>query len=227
MGRFSLILVLALSSACAAQLGPALPDTKTTTADASHAEQSPSEVRRLVPRGPEARGAGDAGTPKSDPRASSILGTLIPLIAVVSLILAAAWVVRRLARGSGSLAACMGAGGRSPAGVLEVLGRYPIGRGASLVLLRLDKRVLLLSQFAGVRGSSGMATLADINDPEEVASLLLRTREQEGESLSARFQSILARGAAKEAPDVIDVTGDGPRARDAQTQASRLVGVRG
>lgn len=227
MRRFSLILVLALCSACPAQLGPAGPDAETITADASRAEQSSPEVRKLGPRDPLARGAENSAESQTEPRASSILGTLIPLTAVVSLILAAAWVVRRLARGSGSLAASMGAGGRSPAGVLEVLGRYPIGRGASLVLLRLDKRVLLLSQFAGARGSSGMTTLADINDPEEVASLLLKTREQEGESLSARFQSILARGTAKETPDVIDVTGDGPRTRDAQTQASRLVGVRG
>lgn len=102
--------------------------------------------------------------------------------------------VRKMARTRGGLISQLGAGGRAPAGVLEVLGRYPVSRGSTLVLLKLDRRVLLTCQTVGRKHSGpAMATLCEIDDPEEVASLLMKTREDEGDSLAKKFQGMLAR----------------------------------
>ncbi len=108
------------------------------------------------------------------------------------MILLVAGAMRWGARHSGALTAALGAGGRAPTGVIEVLARYPVGRGVRLVLLRVDQRVLLLSQNGGGRlGGSGFQTLSEISDPDDVASILVQTRNADSESLAARFRGIL------------------------------------
>lgn len=108
------------------------------------------------------------------------------LLLVVALIFAVKWGAQRLARRAGSVAWQMGPAGRAPSGVLEVLGRYPVARGQSLVLLRLDRRILLLGQ-----SGAGFSMLSELTDPEEVASLLVKTRDDEGASMAARFNELL------------------------------------
>jgi hypothetical protein len=83
--------------------------------------------------------------------------------------------------------------------VLEVLGRYPVGRGTTLVLLKLDRRVLLMSQSAGGRlgAGAGFTTLCEVTDPEEVASILVKTRDEEGSSMAERFRTLLKRSDAE------------------------------
>ncbi|MDX2130568.1 MAG: hypothetical protein SFY69_00775 [Planctomycetota bacterium] len=110
---------------------------------------------------------------------------------VVGLICLAGWGVRRVAA-RGGLVGALGPGGKSPSGVLEVLGRYPVARSCTLVLLKLDSRVLLLSHTAG-RSGAGMQTLCEIADPEQVASILLKTRDDEGSTLARKFQEVLTR----------------------------------
>lgn len=61
------------------------------------------------------------------------------------------------------------AGGPRPSGVVSVLGRFPFGRSASLVLLECGPRVLLLHQHAGKGGE--VTTLAEFSDLDEVAEL--------------------------------------------------------
>jgi hypothetical protein len=115
------------------------------------------------------------------------------LAAVVVLIIGAALGLRAFARrGAGGLLGALGPGGHAPSGVLEVLGRYPVGRGATLVLLKMDRRILLLCQNNSRAGGGAMTTLAEVRDPEEVASILLKTRDEEGNSLARRFESLLA-----------------------------------
>ena len=113
---------------------------------------------------------------------------------VLALIMIVAMVVRAVARRQGGLRAALGAGGRAPGGLLEVLGRFPVGRGQTLVLLKLDQRVLLLSQSSGGRlgAGAGMNTLCEITDPEEVASILIKSRGESGDSMADRFRSMLA-----------------------------------
>jgi hypothetical protein len=89
----------------------------------------------------------------------------------------------------------LGPAGRAPSGVLEVLGRYPAGRGTLLILLRLDRRILLVSQNGG-RTSTGMTTLCEIDDPASVASLLAKTRDDD--QVAAVFTSTLKRATASQ-----------------------------
>lgn len=138
------------------------------------------------------------------------------LAIVIAIIFAVRFTIRRVAT-TGGLRGQFGAAGRAPSGVLEVLGRYPISRGQSLVLLRVDQRVLLLSQ-----SGSGFRTLANFDEPSDVASLLMRTRDDQSESLSGKFRQML--GAFERDPTMtrdvehIDLTRRAPLATH-RTQA--------
>jgi hypothetical protein len=123
---------------------------------------------------------------------------VLSLAGVLVLIGVVAGVMRAAARRQGGLISALGAGGSAPAGVLHVLGRYPISRGTSLVLLKLDRRVLLLCQTAGRKFGTSMTTLSEITDPDDVASILLKTRDEEGESIARKFEEMMA-GAEREA----------------------------
>ena len=100
------------------------------------------------------------------------------LAVVLALIFFAAYIMRRM--GGSMLRA-----GR-PGGVLEILAKYPVGRGQQLVLLKLDRRILLLHQTG-----SSMTTLSEVSDPNEVASLLSRIESGSRDGFAYRFQSLL------------------------------------
>ncbi len=108
------------------------------------------------------------------------------LAVVLGLILILRFVLVKFSGSTGGLRAQLGAGGKAPSGVLFVLGRYPVSRGMTLVLLQLDQRVLLLSQT-----NAGFHTLAELSDPEEVASIIRKAKDDSGESLGAKFGSML------------------------------------
>ncbi|MGP1271905.1 MAG: flagellar biosynthetic protein FliO [Phycisphaerales bacterium] len=146
--------------------------------------------------------------------------TLAALALVIGLVVVCAAAYRWLASRSGSLGGGLAAA-RSPAGLLDVLGRYPIGRGQALLLLRLDRRVLLVSQTAGARVGSapGLRTLAEIADPDEVAAIVAKASPAEG-----RFSESFARAsgvdrspfapAGQSGVEVVDLTrGPGIRGR--------------
>lgn len=95
---------------------------------------------------------------------------------------------------------------RAPSGIIEVLGRFPLTRGQTLLLIRLDRRVLLLAQT-----SQGLTTLAEVSDAEQVASLVQRIRNDRGDSFTKQFERLVtpvagAKDAAGIAPTVIDLT---------------------
>ncbi len=115
------------------------------------------------------------------------------LLLVLLLIVGLAGVAKRLVSKGGGLAGALGAGGRAPEGLLEVLGRYPLTRGQTLILLKVDSRVLLLSQTTPrIRGGVGtLMTLCEITQPEEVASILVKAGEHESGSASGKFTSLL------------------------------------
>lgn len=115
------------------------------------------------------------------------------LVGVLVLIVGVGFLVRKMAQKQGGLMASLGPGGRAPSGVLEVIGRFPVARGTTLVLLKVDRRVLLLCQTAGKRlgGGAVMSTLCEITDADDVASILVKARDEEGESLAKKFESML------------------------------------
>jgi hypothetical protein len=154
---------------------------------------SAREARPIGPSHPADRASG----PDLQPEASSASGwffrTALALGGVLTLIAASAAVTRVLARTRGGLAGAFGPGGRAPSGVISVLGRYPVSRGQKLVLLHIDRRILVVSQCAGSRlgAGAGMSTLCEITDPEEVASILIKSRDAESDSMAERFRSML------------------------------------
>lgn len=118
-------------------------------------------------------------------------GMILPLAGVLALIAGCAYVFRIAAAKSGGLMGELGAGGRAPSGVLSVLGRYPVSRGTTLVLLKVDRRVLLLCQ-SGSRGTgSTMSTLCEFTEAEDVASLLMKTRDELEASQAESFSKVL------------------------------------
>ncbi|TVQ61706.1 MAG: hypothetical protein EA378_08150 [Phycisphaerales bacterium] len=187
--------LLAANAALAdfARFGPVLPEdsgvvaVSQPSADASLARES----RPLFPDAarPEARaesaGPGHAVAQEA-PRTAAALVVVLAIAAAIFLGL------RAIAKRTGGFAAMLGPGGRAPAGVLEVLGRYPVGRGQTLVILKLDRRVLLVSQTGGGRlGGGGFQTLCELSEPDDVASILRKTRDESSESMSSRFQQML------------------------------------
>jgi len=143
--------------------------------------------------------------PRAVVEPASMWRTAMALGAVLGLILILAWGVKKLvARGAisipgmvGGMMSGMGAA-RAPSGVIEVLARYPVCTGTSLLLLKLDRRVLLISQSAnrGLRSGATLATLCELDQPEDVASILLKVRGDEQAKLAAKFESILSREEA-------------------------------
>lgn len=123
--------------------------------------------------------------------------TVATLGGVLLLIFALAHIYKRIARTQGGLSGQIGAGGKAPAGLVEVLGRYPISSGMTLVVLRFDRKVLLLSHAGGRRGKRGsgslgsMQTLCEVSGAEEVASILGKVRDEAGESIAATFERTL------------------------------------
>lgn len=142
-------------------------------------------------------GAGDPGSLTSSlPSLSDGWGqTVIALGGVLLLIFGVAQVFKRLARSQGGLAGQIGAGGSAPSGIIEVIGRYPITTGLTLVVLKFDRRVLLVSSSAATRGkhakNASMQTLCELKDPEDVASILLKARSASGESIAQSFERAL------------------------------------
>jgi hypothetical protein len=191
------VMVLAGASVTSAQLG-ARTTTDPAPVSLGYGPHAPTEIESRPLGGAPPKQAVEAKPLASDPAAKSGAGrggVLWPLAGVLTLVVIAGAGARALARRSGGLGAALGAGGRAPAGVLEILGRYPAARGATLVLLKLDRRVLLLSQSAGGRlgAGAGFSTLCEVTDPEEVASILVKTRDADGDSMAERFRSLLTR----------------------------------
>ena len=121
--------------------------------------------------------------------------TIVALGGVLLLILGVAQFYKRLARSQGGLVGQIGAGGSAPSGILEVIGRYPIGTGMTLVVLKFDRRVLLVASSAATRGKhakgASMQTLCELSEPEEVASVLLKARSATGETIARSFERAL------------------------------------
>lgn len=126
------------------------------------------------------------------PAQGGLTQTALALAGVLLLVLALSWIFKRVARASGGLSGALGAGGRAPAGVLEVLARYPLASRHTLVVLRFDRRVLLCSMTGGSRSSgAGMTVLCQLDDPEDIASVLIKTRDEAGESIARSFERSL------------------------------------
>ena len=106
------------------------------------------------------------------------LSTLAALGLVIGLILLARWGYVKL-------------GGRvvaRPSRSVEVLSRTALGPKNHVLLLRVGRRVLVVGD-----SPSGTRTLADLDDPDEVATLLRSVEESRPTSVSQGFQELFGR----------------------------------
>ena len=120
-----------------------------------------------------------------DPRAKEFARVVGALAVVIGLMLLFAALARRL----GTRFAQPG----RPSGVIEILARYPIGRGRRLVLIKLVRRVILVHET-----KAGMTLIADVSDPDEVAALLTRVEAGGARSKGPEFQAALEKMTAGE-----------------------------
>jgi flagellar biogenesis protein FliO len=166
-----------------------------TTQDPDRAETAPGVVEGAPQEGRALgkptgligprRGGGAAKSNRGqglDPRVTEIVRVGGALVAVVALLLVLRVIMRRL---GGPLT-----GGGRPSGVVEVLARYPVARGQQLVLLKMGGRIVLLHQT-----KTGMTTLSEVTDPDEVAALRARVESSSPPrgGKAAGFSSLLDR----------------------------------
>ncbi len=171
----------------------AKPEVKAETQSPAPKELSAEAKRnsdRFKPLGtPQAAASRETSAPAAaqPSSASGWITQIASLAGVVGLIFIIGIAVRKFAPGSGLMGA-LGPRGKAPSGVLEVLGRYPTGRSGMLVILKFDRRILLVNQSTG-RGGHAMTTLAEVTDPIEVASIITKTGGST--SVSRQFERTL------------------------------------
>jgi hypothetical protein len=185
----------ATQSAQNAGTAPATAPGSNEPSSRSASQPIPQQERRALGNGtgPLEGRLLSQGDPAARPTLTGhwMVRTIVALGAVIGLALMLRMLCRAVAGNAGSLSAQIGAGGRAPSGVLMVLGRYPIARGQTLVLMQLDRRVLLLNQTP-----AGFSTLTEIADSEEVASIIRkceagsRSRSNDDDSFDAIIRSM-------------------------------------
>lgn len=120
-----------------------------------------------------------AGTPATPANAS---GFDLPRVAgalaiVLALIFALRWILRR------SMSATLQPGATS---AVQVLSRSPLSPRQQLLLLRVGRRLLVVSDCNGQ-----LSSLSEISDPDEVAALVGQLRDEKRTSPSGSFGNLL------------------------------------
>jgi flagellar biogenesis protein FliO len=200
---FSQLLIAALVAMCChspAYAQPAATSPAPTTAPAdspavnqprtlsdstdgiSNAPASPRDADRRLPANPnDARPLGpfNGDAPDAEDRSTGNwwLQTVVALAIVIGLILLTRKGLQRL-------------GGHvvptSAAHMVEVLGRTSLGPKTSVLFVKLNHRILVVGQT-----TAGMNTLAEIDDPEEVAGLLGQFDAARPKSISTGFRGLM------------------------------------
>ena len=174
------------------------------------------------PLGPIGGGEGQETQGIGEPTGGWTLSTLAALGMVIGLIFAARWAYTKM---GGKVVARS-----SP--VVEVLSRTAVAPKSHVVLLRVGSRVLVVGD-----GGGSLNTLASLDDPEEVASVLQSVQSQQPTSVSQGFAQLMGRfgGEADGRGSVKELGGDASeihvdRTRDALSGLSsriRNLGGRG
>jgi len=125
-----------------------------------------------------------------------MLNTMAALGVVIGLILGLRWLAKR----SGAVGSTV-----ATSAAVEVLSRTTIAPRNHIVLLRVGPRVLVVND-----SGQGMRTLANIDDPDEVAELLQSVQVQRKDSASRSFSGMMSRmsGSGNEADELAMTPGD-------------------
>lgn len=187
------VLVIAMGwigSACVAQLiGPPEPQTAEDRTPAKALIAPPTDAERGSPAAHNATTRETAepdsasieatplGVPPESPAEEGALApegvsawaragqVLLPLAGVVAVIVGGGALWRRAGVPGAGL---VGLRAPSPSGIAEILARYPIGRGQTVLVVRVHRRVLVLGQATS---HGRLVTLCELTDADEVASL--------------------------------------------------------
>lgn len=116
-------------------------------------------------------GTGTGSPTQSTSTAASLWEQLdiVPIAMVIGALATIALLLR-------TMAAKAWRGGGRPEGVVEILARYPAGRGQQIVLMRIGRRVIVAHQ-----ADRSMRTLTEVNDADEVAELIAKARAPGGD----------------------------------------------
>lgn len=215
--------------------GTAPDDTDQGAVGRPEGLRAPQERRPIGAPAPIAHGPGsDTGDAAARPlldRLGAPFGEIIRVGGALAGVLVILLALRQVARRAGLAARATG----RPSGVVEVLARYPVQGGQTLVVLRFARRIILAHQ-----GGGGMQALSEVTDPDEVARLLARLEAGSNERDAARFRSVLRhfedehdaverRGrhpvadqlqAGPHTVEVVDLTKSGRRRREPARSAS-------
>jgi flagellar biogenesis protein FliO len=204
--RRTLNMMLLLVGCAVCAVTPVVAEDTAPEAMSTATVQASNESRPLgVPNGifsarPEVDDGSASTLSSLDPRENEVIRVVLALGMVVVLLLGLRFIMRRAG-------GALGGGGR-PSGVLQVHGRYPMGRGQALVLLQVGDRMVLVHQ-----GGGRMQTLTEFTTEQEVAEL--RGRIEAGRRGATLPFSGLLDGARANAADeierdgVVDLTGGG------------------
>lgn len=142
-----------------------------------------------------------------------VLNTMAALGVVIALILGLRWLAKR----SGAVGSVV-----ASSAAVEVLSRTTIAPRNHIVLLRIGPRVLVVND-----SGQGMRTLANIDDPDEVAELLRSVQIQRQDSASRTFSGMMSRlsGSSNEADEASLGQGDAEASVDHLRDT--LAGLRG
>ncbi|MFM7133114.1 MAG: flagellar biosynthetic protein FliO [Planctomycetota bacterium] len=151
------------------------------SAPVSPAPDADAAPRKLV------GGGAKPGTLASAREQGGMLGEVIP----TALALGATILVIVLARSAVKRFGGQNARAPRPAGVVEVLARYPIARGQTVVLLKVADRVIVTHQ-----GAQGMQTLSVFESAAESAEVVRRCEAGAKASRDFSFDAIL-RGSSR------------------------------
>ena len=130
----------------------------------------------LAPPGPEKKKTGSDGQ-RSLAAPVSLLKVVGALGLVLGLFLIAAWAMRRVGPASPPLL---------PREVVEVLGRAPLAGRQQVHLIRLGRKLVLVSVTP-----AGIETLSEVSEPEEVDRLAGLCRQAVPSSATAAFREVL------------------------------------
>jgi flagellar biogenesis protein FliO len=154
----------------------------------------PANERRAL--GAAANNSSNAISSSGKPDSAWLLNTLAALGAVIGLMLVLrAVVMRAVGKNAGT--------SRSPA--VEVLSRSVVAPRSNVLLLRVGRRILVVGETP-----SGLRTLSDVSDPEEVASLLTLIEAAKPNSVTQTFAQALGQLNSEYTPEqrLIDEGGD-------------------
>ncbi len=157
--------------------GGGLSDS-TGIANESRALGTPNGMFSNRPADPEET-SDESFLSRFDPRENEFLRIVVAMVVVIGLLVLLRLILQKTTSG-------LGGAGR-PSGVLEILARYPVARGQQLMLLKLGRRIILTHQT-----STGMATISEVSDSDEVASLLTRIETGTREKTGSKFSSLLS-----------------------------------